>query len=355
MKPSQIGSAISDVAIKTQRNLFLWGPPGVGKSDLVKQAVAQHYGNADDHLIDVRAVLLDPVDLRGLPHVQNGIACWATPEFLPQEGEGILFLDELPQAPPLVQAACLQLTLDRRMGNYKMPDGWKIVAAGNRQEDMAGANRLNSALANRFTHLNVEPDYADWEQWAIRRKVNGSRHPIRPEIRSLLAWKPTLLHKFNPKAADAMDQKAYPTPRSWEVVSDLLEVLSPGNRQPVISGTIGNGAAAELMGHLTVFEELPDLDVVLKDPDGFNYDGVNSKGQVGFAMCTALADRCRGAKSRTVRSVLKAIRHLNAEFQMLGMISAVAANITEASQAPETEAWLEENPRMEKMLMEGIN
>lgn len=353
MKPSQVGSVITEV-VQTGRNLFLWGPPGVGKSDLVRQAVEDRYGSLDGHLIDVRAVLLDPVDIRGLPHVEDGITCWAIPEFLPQRGEGILFLDELPQAPPLVQAACLQLTLDRRVGEYQMPDGWAIIAAGNREGDLAGANRLNSALANRFTHLNVEADHKDWVKWAARRKnASGDPHPIRPEILSLLSWRPELLYEFNPKAKDAMARKAYPTPRSWEVASDLLEVLSRGNRHSVLAGTIGAGAASELMSHIAVHEKLPDLDEIVSDPDGFNYSDANADGQIGYALATALSDRCKGADGSTVSAVLKALRHLKPEFLMLGMIGVTAANFREAARVPETEQILEENPRLERMLIEG--
>ena len=111
-------------------------------------------------------MLLDPVDLRGLPSVRGDVAHWCPPSFLPTEGEGILFLDELNAAPPLVQAACYQLVLDRRVGEYVLPDGWTVVAAGNRETDRAVTHRMPSALANRFVHLDFSVDVAAWLQWA---------------------------------------------------------------------------------------------------------------------------------------------------------------------------------------------
>src|SRR5476649_2655661 len=143
MKPTQVATALKTL-IAIKRPGFLWGPPGVGKSEVVAQ-VARTVG----HLIDVRAVLLDPVDLRGLPHINGGgRAHWCPPDFLPHDpaSTGVLFLDELPQAPQLVQNACLQLALDRRIGEYELPPGWCVVAAGNRETDRAHTTRLSSAL-----------------------------------------------------------------------------------------------------------------------------------------------------------------------------------------------------------------
>ena len=136
MRPSHVCEALHHL-VRIRQPVFLWGPPGVGKSRLVAD-VARRQGRK---LYDLRAVLLDPVDLRGLPRISDeGITSWCVPEFLPHPQdteEGILFLDELNAAPPLVQAACYQLILDRRVGQYRLPDGWAVVAAGNRESDRA--------------------------------------------------------------------------------------------------------------------------------------------------------------------------------------------------------------------------
>src|SRR5271157_4947272 len=162
MKPSEIASSLQ-LLTRTRKPAFLWGAPGVGKSQVVAQVAA----TLGVRLIDIRAVLLDPVDLRGLPTVEHGKAAWATPAFLPEDGAGILFLDELNAAPPLVQAACYQLVLDRALGDYRLPDGWTVFAAGNREGDRAVTSRMSSALANRFIHLPFETDLDDWSRWAM--------------------------------------------------------------------------------------------------------------------------------------------------------------------------------------------
>ena len=142
---------------------FIWGSPGVGKSSIIGQ-LARSLNLA---LRDIRALLLDPVDLRGLPYVADGRSKWATPEFLPQEGAGILLLDELNSAPAMVQAAFYQLILDRRLGEYTLPDGWVIIAAGNRDGDRAHTTRMPTPLRNRFVHLEFEVDAQEWSEWAI--------------------------------------------------------------------------------------------------------------------------------------------------------------------------------------------
>src|SRR5829696_4762350 len=182
MRPSEVTKALAAL-VPTRRPVYLWGPAGVGKSSLVRQA-AEQLGLG---LVDVRATLLDPVDLRGLPRLDGDRAVWLPPAFLPRGGAGLLFLDELAQAAPLVQAACLQLTLDRKVGEYELPDGWTVVAASNR----AGAHRLISPLLNRFVHLDVDVSPEDWQAWAVAAGV-------APEVRAFLGYRPALLAQFDP-------------------------------------------------------------------------------------------------------------------------------------------------------------
>ena len=179
---------------------FIWGAPGIGKSSIVRQIAERRRMP----LIDIRASLLDPTDLRGIPMIQDGTAVWCPPSFLPKKSDkpGILFLDEINAAPPLVQAALYQLILDRRVGEYELPEGWRIIAAGNRREDKAVTFRLSSALANRFIHLNLEVDPDDWHAWA-------TNHGIIPEVTAFLKYRPQLLQ------AASEDEQAFATPRSW--------------------------------------------------------------------------------------------------------------------------------------------
>ena len=167
MKPTRVQEVLDNI-LKTRWSAFVWGPPGVGKSSIVREIA----DSKNWKLLDVRASLLDPTDLRGIPAIEDGKAKWCPPAFLPSgNSKGILFFDELNAAPPLVQASLYQLTLDRRIGEYTLPDGWRIIAAGNRAEDASVTFRMPAALANRFIHLDYEVDFDDWRAWAIREKV----------------------------------------------------------------------------------------------------------------------------------------------------------------------------------------
>lgn len=231
MKPSRIKHVINNL-IEQRWPAFLWGPPGIGKSAIVKEVA----GENELELLDVRASLLDPTDLRGIPAVVDGKAIWCPPSFLPsnRESKGILFLDEINAAPPLVQASLYQLVLDRRVGEYVLPEGWWIVAAGNRQSDRSVVFRLASALANRFVHLDFEVDLSDWRQWAIRKKIH-------PSIVSFIAMRPELLLET------PGESPAYATPRSWEMASDIIHRFQNIEQcTDILNGTVGEGPTLEL-------------------------------------------------------------------------------------------------------------
>jgi len=150
----------------------------------------------------VRAVQLDPVDLRGLPRVSGNQTEWVPPKFLPASGEGILFLDELTAAPQMTQAACCQLVLDRKLGEYELPKGWVVIAAGNPASERGVHFAMPRPLRNRFVHLDLEPDFDDWCRWAVKAR-------IRAEIIAFLRFKRDLLHDANVTS----DANAWPTPR----------------------------------------------------------------------------------------------------------------------------------------------
>ena len=233
-------------------NLWLWGPPGVGKSSIVR-AEAEKLGLP---YIDFRGVTCEPTDVRGFPTVEGGVVRWARPEFLPAEGEGVLFLDELGQAPGLVQAALLQLTLDRCIGEHRLPDGWRIIAASNRQEDRAGVGRLNSALLDRFVHVDIEVSLEEWQEWALGGGIRG-------EVRSFLNFRPKLLSAFD------ATERTTPTPRSWATASRILEIYGDDEQllNTTLAGAVGSGAAAEFSAFLRTWDRLPTLDEIRADPD----------------------------------------------------------------------------------------
>jgi hypothetical protein len=270
MKASAVLKALQSL-IKSRQPVFLWGGPGLGKSSVIRQLA----GSLNLPLQDVRALLLDPVDLRGLPFLgKDGRSQWAAPEFLPQNGSGILFLDELNAAPAMVQAGCYQLVLDRKLGEYTLPDGWAIIAAGNRDSDRAATTRMPTPLRNRFVHLEFEVDLQEWCEWAI---PNG----IQPEVIAFLRFRPELLSAFD------RDQKAFPSPRSWEFVSRiLLSAPDKAVEHELFAGAVGAGAATEFSGFLRMFRELPNIDAILLNP---RQEPVPDTPAAQYAVASALA------------------------------------------------------------------
>jgi len=234
--------------------VFLWGPPGIGKSSIVAQ-IAQE---KDIGFIDLRLSLLDPTDLRGIPFFDAAeqSAIWAPASFLPDgsQKEGILFLDELNTAAPMVQASAYQLILDRKIGEYTLPEGWSIIAAGNRESDRGVVFRMAAPLSNRFIHLEMESSVADWKAWAIEKKID-------PSIIGFISYRPDALFCFDTQS----DSRSFATPRTWAYVNEVLASEPEADLiMPLVSGAIGEELAAAFLGFRVVAAELPDLDSVLE-------------------------------------------------------------------------------------------
>lgn len=316
LKPSQVSNAL-EYCLNARQPVTLWGEPGIGKSQIVQQT-AKRLGLACQ---DVRAVLLDPVDLRGLPHVNgDGRAHWAIPEFLPRDGSGILFLDELNRAPQLVQNACFQLVLDRKLGEYELPDGWRVVSACNRESDGGGVSRMSSALSNRFTHINVQPDLEDWCKWAI---VAG----IEPVVIAFLRFRTELLHKFD------RNSRAFPSPRSWSFVSGITAQKPTAEIElALVAGSVGHAAAIDYMAFLKLYRSLPSIDAILLNPTG---SPVPTEASTLYAVSSALARR---AQIGNVGRIIQYLDRLPVEFGVMAVRDATTRD-AQLTATPEFTNW----------------
>jgi len=240
--------------------IMLWGPPGIGKSDLVRELAEE----TDRKFVDIRLSTIDPVDLRGLPQIDttDSITRWLPPDFLPHGSgsPGILFLDEINAASPMIQASAYQLILDRRLGNYTVPDDWFVIAAGNRLSDRSVTYRLPSALANRFSHFEIVVSPEEWFSWAWKNDID-------PYIISFLRHHPSLLLQFDPDS----NRIAFPTPRSWAFASTFEDVrdIDINLYYKGLQGSIGSSASQQFLAFLKHRDDLPDPDVVL---NGESYD-----------------------------------------------------------------------------------
>lgn len=283
---------------------FLWGAPGIGKSDLVREVAKER----DLPVIDFRAILRDPVDLRGLPSVAGGQARWLPPSDLPNAerdgAEGILFLDELNAAAASVQAACFGLVLDRKVGEYRLPEGWRIIAAGNRQQDRAAAQRMPTALANRFAHVDVDADVDTFTAWANLNDVD-------PMVMAFIRFRPTMLHSM-----EHQDLRAFPTPRAWAQVSKIAG--APHDlRLHLVTGLVGEGAASEFEGFIRVYSTLPSLDTIIRQPET---TPVPAEPAARFAVSAGLA---RKAVASNFAAIMTYIRRLPREFEVMMAVDAV--------------------------------
>ena len=276
LRPSKLASTLS-LLVEARQPCIVWGPPGAAKSQIAQQVAA----GAGRTYVDVRALLLDPVDLRGIPwRDPEGRTRWAPPAFLPPSddaGSWLINLEELPSAVPMVQAALYQLVLDRKVGEYELPEGASLIACGNREGDRGVVNRMPTPLASRFVHLEIKVDAGDWCAW-------GAANGIAPEVLFFIQLRPDLLHTFDPQSRE----RAFACPRTWEFASGIVHRrngLDPSTERALLRGAVGEAAAIELCAFLQVWRELPHPRAVLDDPD--NAD-VPDNASALIALCGSL-------------------------------------------------------------------
>ena len=299
MKASEIVNALSAL-IEQHIPTFIWGPPGIGKSSVVKQIAQEKQLD----FIDLRLSLMDPTDLKGIPfydkHDHHSV--WAPPSFLPKEGHGILFLDELNSAPPAVQASAYQLILDRKVGEYTLPVGWSIVAAGNRESDRGVVYRMPSPLANRFVHLEMGVDINDWKTWAYKSGINHT-------VIAYLGFKSDDLFNFNPSA----HEKSFATPRSWEFVNGILQSdMKEDLLLNVISGAVGSDLAVRFLSFAKVMNRLPDIEAILEGREA----EYASETDVLYTLSTVLVSKVLQNED-LLENVLQYCMDLQSEFSVM--------------------------------------
>jgi hypothetical protein len=208
----------------------------------------------------IRASQMDPTDVKGFPapDAKKGIMRWLPPGFLPTDpkSSGILFLDELTSGAIAVQASFYQLMLDRRVGDYVLPDGWAVVAAGNREIDRSIVNRMPAALANRMVHIDYEVDVPSFVEWAMKNNIGA-------ETIAFIRFREALLHNFNPDSKEA----AFATPRTWEMADGVRQLpIDSSDKLELLKGTVGEGPAAEYTAFCSMINQLPAPEEIAMDP-----------------------------------------------------------------------------------------
>lgn len=294
--------------------IMLWGPPGVGKSEAIQHTLAKRLEKQTGKTVkftDVRLLLFNPVDLRGIP-VPDGdreFTKWLKPTIFNLDPSdkviNILLLDEISAAPPAVQAAAFQLTLDRKIGEHELPKNTIILAAGNRVVDKGVAYKMPTPLANRMSHFELYAEIDDWKEWAIPNDVN-------PLVIGFLNFQSGKLHKFDP----SNDNLAFPTPRAWSKVSRFIKVYNNIERAyPMIAGTIGEGTAVEFKAFANTYGKLPDINKILEGEEV----EVQNKPDIMYALSAALTSRAEKAKDHQLKNIIKFTLNLPKEFSVLTM------------------------------------
>jgi hypothetical protein len=323
LSPNKAKSRISH-AITKKRPVFIWGPPGIGKSDIVHQI-----GDAlDAHVIDVRLSLWEPTDIKGIPYysAEDNRMSWAPPVELPdaamasQHKAIILFLDEMNSAAPAVQAAAYQLILNRRVGAYELPDNVYIVAAGNRETDKGVTYRMPAPLANRFVHLELAVSFDDWFNWAVDNKIHK-------DVVGFLQFAKRDLYDFDPKSPN----RSFATPRSWSFVSELLEDnLDDETTTDLVSGCVGEGLAIKFVAHRKVAASMPNpTDILEGKIKEIKSKEISAMYSLTVSLCYELKEACDKGDKKFDSKVDKFLRFMMDNFETELVVMGVKLALTQ--------------------------
>lgn len=286
------------LTMEPRRSMFLWGPPGIGKTSIAYQAGLEEN-------VDVNEITLtdrDPVDFGGVPVPllkmrdgsemylfstgkvnPNDVLYGTTRKFVPEflridTGKPtLIFLDEMNHANKEVLKVAQQLVLEYRVGDVRLPDNCRVIAAGNEETHQAFVQILPKPLQNRFIHLKVRTDLDGWINWSV---LNG----IHPMIIAYIKYNSNVLFQFDAQSKE----KAFPTPRTWEFASDILKSGLTTRLYEVLCGTVGKVAATGFVGFMELFSEIPDIDMIFKDPA---HTMVPNNPSLRFSLCVLLARR----------------------------------------------------------------
>lgn len=324
MFPQEIASTLTTIFKREARStvVFLQGPPGLGKTAVIGQAAH----NVNKELRTFALPTCESVDLRGLPHVENGATRWASP--LPRDGQGVILLDELSSAAPDVQVAAHHLVHAEPGSDMSLPAGWHLVLTGNRATDKTLYKATSAPLRNRMTLVNAEADVKQWSEWAMD-------HGIAPTITAFARWRPELL-----MAKEIPGEGAFPSPRSWEAVSHILALALPANiEREMILGTIGEGATIEFHAYLRTSRELPAIQTILSNQ---TKAALPKSPPELYALVTMLGQHTR----ESGKSAMKYVNRMPKEFALLYITDIRRGDQYNIRKDTDVGAWIGENRKL---------
>lgn len=289
-------------AAQADNPVLLIGAPGIGKSALARELATR----LKLPLIDLRITYMEPPDMLGLYDTRDGRTVRCPPDWVPTKEPALVFLDELTAAPMAMQVACYQVLLDRRIGDACLAPGSYIMAAGNRIEDRAAAQRMSTALNNRVSHIEMRADPEQWLSEFFWAHPLVSTCPEVIAVGQFLEWQRQSLHVFDPNSKEA----AFPSPRTWEMVMRILATDRPrDSKDRAIRQTIGQGVGGMFVSFRDMMHDIPSIDQILNDPGRAPIpDNMSAR----MATCASLA---QVAKHNNVDAIFRYLDRMDREAQ----------------------------------------
>lgn len=299
--------------------VMIWGPPGVGKSSVIRDVAL----DLEIGYIDVRLAQREPIDIRGLPVPTDDGVHWHISAEWPRDpdSKGIIIFDELTAADRTLQVAAYEFILDRKLGDlYTVPEGWYIVGAGNRASDRAVATTMSSALANRFMHVELEAEVDAWIKWALR-------HNVHPLVTGFIRFKTECFFTMEGNL-----ERGWPSPRSWERVSTMLHLLeiNQAKNQRIldisIEGLVGTGAGIEFNAYRQWSGEISNVLEMMLNAE--KEVVIPQRADQKYAICSAMVYHLwKGKDNNHQRALLDGFYRisikLSSDFAAMAMIDAM--------------------------------
>lgn len=324
-------------------SVALWGSMGVGKSTAVYKIadrLSEQVGMTVE-VIDIRLLNFSPIDLRGIPaaDAQREFTVWLKPKIFDLDPEKvyILFLDEISAAPQSLQAAAYQIALDKRIGEFELPENCIVICAGNRTTDKSVAFRMPKALANRLMHFEIHADFDSWYEWAMQCEIDA-------RVVGYLSFDNSKL-----SSEAGMEELAFPTPRSWEFVSRLLKTTGkePGELHELISGCVGISTAIEFETWCKVYQSLPSMADILSGRYITPVKGADVMYALISSLLACVSQRKETLTGRELENVCNYVSHFPADFSALffrGMLKIEGMNL-KLAKVSSFAVWMKKNKR----------
>ncbi|MBR7088460.1 MAG: AAA family ATPase [Mogibacterium sp.] len=209
-----------------QRPLFLMGPPGIGKTAIVRQVAEE----LDVGLVSYSITHHTRQSALGLPEIvrkeydghEYDVSEYTMSEIIASVydvmadtglREGILFLDEVNCVSETLTPSMLQFLQFKTFGKHRVPDGWIIVTAGNPVEFNRNAREFDIVTWDRLKRVDIEADFDAWKVYAYSTEMHAS----------VITYLEARRGNFC-KIENSVDGRKFVTPRSWSDLSRIIRV-----------------------------------------------------------------------------------------------------------------------------------